>query len=173
MNSNESIYLDSGSSGYLFNYIIEKPMNKFFIAIIAAIILIPSLYAGISSTLYTTQVEWHSYQDARAMDSTKPIFVFAKMRFCTTCVAMEKDVFTDPALAKILNEQFIPVRETINFMLSSFVFDDLKDNKGEQLTFRGFPAVMIVRGDQYSLSHGYKSVKQLQTLLNKATNKVD
>ncbi|MFT6692540.1 MAG: hypothetical protein ACJAXH_003079, partial [Colwellia sp.] len=48
-------------------------MNKFFIAIIAAIILIPSLYAGISSTLYTTQVEWHSYQDARAMDSTKPI----------------------------------------------------------------------------------------------------
>ncbi|WP_170246323.1 DUF255 domain-containing protein [Colwellia hornerae] len=145
-------------------------MNKFFIALIAAIILLPSLYASISPTLYTAQVEWHSYQDARAMDSTKPIFVFAKMRFCTSCAAMEKDVFTDPALAKVLNEQFIPVRETINFMLSSFVFDDLKDKEGQHLTFRGFPAVMIVRGDQYSLSHGYKSVEQLQALLNKEIN---
>jgi len=72
------------------------------------------------------------------MNSDKPIFVFAKMRFCTTCAMMEKDVFTNSTLAKKLNENFIPVKETINFMLSSFVFDDLKDNKGEQLRFEVF-----------------------------------
>jgi len=143
-------------------------MNKSFIAIVAAIILLPSLYAAISPTLYTAEVEWHTYKEARAMKSDKPIFVFAKMRFCTTCAAMEKDVFTDPTLAKVLNEEFIPVKETINFMLSSFVFDDLKDNEGKQLTFRGFPAVMIVKGDYYSLSHGYKNVEELHAILDKA-----
>lgn len=143
-------------------------MNKFFVALIAIVILLPSLYAAISPTLYASEVEWHSYKEARAMNSDKPIFVFAKMRFCTTCAAMEKDVFTDPTLAKTLNEHFIPSKETTNFMLSSFVFEDLKDKEGEQLTFRGFPAVMIVKGDNYSLIHGYKSVEQLQAILEKA-----
>jgi thioredoxin-related protein len=143
-------------------------MNKYFIALIAAIILIPSLYAAISPTFYSAEVNWHHYKETRAMDSKKPIFVFAKMRFCTTCATMEKDIFTNPELAKVLNERFIPVKETINFALSSFVFDDLQDDEGEQLTFRGFPAVMIVKGDNYSLSHGYKNVEQLQAILNKA-----
>jgi thioredoxin-related protein len=140
-------------------------MNKSFVALIAAVILLPSLYAAISPILYTSKVEWHSYKESRAMKSDKPIFVFAKMRFCNTCAAMEKDVFTDPILANILNERFIPSKETINFALSSFVFDDLKDKEGEQLTFRGFPAVMIIKGDNYSLMHGYKTVEQLKAIL--------
>ena len=145
-------------------------MNKYFIALIAAIILLPSLYAVISPTLYTAKVEWHNYKEARVMNSDKPIFVFAKMRFCLTCAAMEKDTFTQSSLAKLLNERFIPVKETINFALSNFVFDDLQDQEGEQLTFRGFPAVMIIKGDNYSLIHGYKSAEQLHELLNKALN---
>lgn len=143
-------------------------MKKSFIAIIAAVILLPSLYAAISPMLYTAEVKWHTYKEARAMDSNKPIFVFAKMRFCTTCAAMEKDVFTNPALAKVLNEHFIPVKETINFALSSFVFDDLKDDKDEQLEFRGFPAVMIVKGNNYSLRHGYQDAEQLHAILDDA-----
>jgi len=146
-------------------------MNKTFIALIAIVILLPSLYAGLSPMLYTTEVEWYSYKDARAINSNKPIFVFAKMRFCSSCAAMEKDVFTDTALAKVLNENFIPVKETINFALSSFVFDDLKNSEGEKLTFRGFPAVMIVNNKNYTLKHGYKSKEQLHSMLNNALKK--
>lgn len=142
-------------------------MNKRFITILILAVILPSLYAGVSPFLYSAEVNWHSYKEARAIKSDKPIFVFAKMRFCSTCAAMEKNVFTDPSLAKLLNEQFIPVKETINFLFSSFEFDDLKDNKGEKLTFRGFPAVMVVTGDNFSLDHGYKSSEQLQVILNK------
>jgi len=141
-------------------------MNKYFIALIAAIILLPSLYAAISPSLYTAEIKWHNYKEARAMNSDKPIFVFAKMRFCTTCATMEKEVFTNSGLAKVLNERFIPVKETINFALSSFVFDDLHDNKGEQLSFRGFPAVMIVKGDKYTLKHGYQNIEQLHAIVD-------
>ena len=42
--------------------------------------------------------------------------------------------------------------------------------EGEQLTFRGFPAVMIIKGDNYSLSHGYKNSEQLQAILNQSLN---
>ena len=38
------------------------------------------------------------------------------------------------------------------YLTSSFVFDDLTDNKGKQLTFSGFPAVMIVKDNNYSMS---------------------
>lgn len=143
-------------------------MKKTLIALIAAVILLPSLYAAITPILYESKVEWHSYKEARAMNSDKPIFVFAKMRFCTTCATMEKNVLTDPVLAKILNERFIPSKETINSVLSKFVFDDLKNKEGEILTFRGFPAVMIVKGADYSLIHGYKTVAQLQEILEKS-----
>ena len=143
-------------------------MKKSFLSLIAAAILLPSLYAALSPLLYTIDVEWRTYKEARNMGSDKPIFVFAKMRFCTTCAAMEKEVFTDPDLAKVLNQYFIPVKETTNTMLSSFVFDDLKGDNGEPLSFRGFPAVMIVKDGNYILRHGYKSVEQLQSLLDKA-----
>ncbi|WP_077343011.1 DUF255 domain-containing protein [Pseudocolwellia agarivorans] len=145
-------------------------MKKPFIVIVAALILLPSLYAAISPILYTSEVKWYSYKEARAMNSNKPIFVFAKMRFCNTCAAMEKAEFTNPVLAKNLNEHFIPVKETINFALSSFVFDDLKDENGEQLAFKGFPSVMIVQGDKYAISNGYKNVEQIQSLLNQTLN---
>lgn len=143
-------------------------MKKPFIVIVAALILLPSLYAAVSPTLYASEVKWYSYKEARAMNSNKPIFVFAKMRFCTTCAAMEKDEFTDPVLAKKLNEHFIPVKETINFALSSFVFDDLKDENGEQLSFKGFPSVMTIKGDKYSIKNGYKSAEQLHLILDQA-----
>lgn len=143
-------------------------MKKTYIAIIAAAILLPSLYAAVSPAFYPQTINWHSYEEARAMNSEKPLFFFGSMRFCTACAAMEKDEFTNPDLAKLLNEKFIPVKETINFALSNFAFEDLIDENGEPLTFRGFPAVMIVQGNEYSLSHGYKNVEQLTNALNKA-----
>lgn len=141
-------------------------MKNRFLVIIAAVVLLPSLYAAISPYFHNSEVRWYSYEEARAMNINKPIFVFASMRFCPTCAAMETDVFTDPALAKILNDRFIPVKETTNFMFSSFIFNDLKDQKGETLSFKGFPAIMVVMGENYSLTHGYKSVGQLQNILN-------
>lgn len=140
-------------------------MKKSLILLVAAIFLVPAIYAGVSPYFYASEINWHSYKDARAMNSEKPIFVFASMRFCMTCAAMEKDVFTDPELAKLLNEHFIPVKETTNTLFSSFIFDDLKDQDNETLSFRGFPALMLVTGSKYSLSYGYKSAAELKNRL--------
>lgn len=120
-----------------------------------------------TSGLYADEINWHSYDDARALGSDKPIFVFAKMRFCSTCKKMEEEAFTDDALVRLLNENFTPVMETNNFAFSKFAFDDLKDKKGKPLKFTGFPTVMVVMGQSYSMSQGYKSAEQLKKELNK------
>lgn len=120
-----------------------------------------------SSVLLAEEIQWLGYEEARELKSDKPIFVFAKMRFCSTCAAMEDNELNDPAFVALINEHFIPVKETINFAFSRFVFDDLKDKNGDTLKFRGFPSVMIVQGDDYALSQGYKSADELTALLNK------
>lgn len=145
-------------------------MKKLLFVLVTAIVILPSLYAAVSPQFYKAEIKWKGYKEARTITSDKPIFVFAKMRFCSACAEMEKEVFTDPNLAKTLNKHFIPVKETINLAFSSFVFDDLKDEKGEILEFRGFPAVMIVIGDKYIVEHGFKSIKQLNTLLEHILN---
>ena len=35
------------------------------------------------------EVNWLDYGDARAQNSSKPIFVFGEMKFCNTCQAMK------------------------------------------------------------------------------------
>jgi thioredoxin-related protein len=155
-------------AGLAYHYVAKRmPMKKLFIPLLAAVILLPNLYAALTPLLFTTEINWHGYKEARELNSDKPIFVFAKMRFCLTCAAMEKETFTAPALTKLLNEHFIPVQETINFALSSFVFDDLQDDKGKTLEFRGFPSVMIVKGQHYAISQGYKSAEELKEILEK------
>ena len=120
-----------------------------------------------STVSLADEIKWLDYEDARELKSDKPIFVFAKMRFCSTCIAMEDNELSDPAFVAMINDNFIPVKETINFGFSRFVFDDLKDKNGDTLKFRGFPSVMIVQGDDYALSQGYKSSKGLTSLLSK------
>lgn len=110
-------------------------------------------------------VDWIDYNEARALNSDKPIFVFAKMRFCGACNEMEASTFSDPAVIALLNEHFIPVKETINSGFSRFVFDDLKDENGKTLKFRGFPSIMLVEGKKYSISQGFKTAEQLMAVL--------
>lgn len=121
----------------------------------------------IASFAIADEINWQNYDEARALASDKPIFVFAKMRFCSACKKMEEEAFTDDALVRLLNENFIPVIETNNFAFSKFAFDDLKDKKGNSLKFSGFPTVMVVMGKSYSLSQGYKSAEQLKKELSK------
>lgn len=130
--------------------------------------LLLALVIAFSSNAVAESIQWLDYKEARALNSDKPIFVFAKMRFCSACIAMEEFEFTDKDVVKTLNNDFIPVKDTTNFMFSRFVFDDLKDEKGDTLKFRGFPSVMVVKGEKYALSQGYKNAEQLKTILAKA-----
>lgn len=124
----------------------------------------------LTPTLFAEEINWLGYEEARALNSDKPIFVFAKMRFCGACIKMEEQEFTNPELAKLINTHYVPVKETINFGFSKFVFEDLKDKNGDTLKFSGFPSVMLVQGDEYALSQGYKTADNLIDILSNKLN---
>ena len=112
-----------------------------------------------------TEINWLDYEDARAQHSQKPIFVFGEMKFCSTCKAMKAEVFSQPSIAKLLNEQFLPVKHT-SFITGTHKFNDLKDNDGKPLKIVGSPAYVMIMGNDYKLAYGYKSEEEMKKMLN-------
>lgn len=116
-------------------------------------------------SLADANVNWLDYDDARAQNSSKPIFVFGEMKFCSTCQAMKDEVFSQPAVAKLLNERFLPVKHT-SYITGNHKFKDLKDKDGKALKIVGSPAYVMIMGDEYKLAYGYKSEDEMKKMLN-------
>ena len=116
-------------------------------------------------SLADTEINWLDYEDARAQNSSKPIFVFGEMKFCSTCQAMKAEVFSQPAVAKLLNERFLPVKHT-SYITGNHKFKDLKDKNGKPLKIVGSPAYVMITGDEYKLAYGFKSEEEMKKMLN-------
>lgn len=57
-------------------------------------------------------VHWHSYTDGlkKAAKESKLMFVSLYADWCVPCRIMEKNVYPEPSVAKLLNERFVAVR---------------------------------------------------------------
>jgi thioredoxin-related protein len=116
-------------------------------------------------SLADTEINWLDYKDAREQKSSKPIFVFGEMKFCSTCQAMKAEVFSQPEIISLLNEQFLPVKHT-SYITGNHKFKDLKDKEGNPLKIVGSPAYVMITGDEYKLAYGYKSKDEMKKMLN-------
>ena len=109
----------------------------------------------------SVEIHWLDYEDARALDSDKPIFVFAEMAFCSACKKMKEDVFVVEDIAEVLNQQFLPVR-----MHSIGIFpnklDDIRDENDEPLKLKGSPGFVIIKDNQYTVFYGFQSADTLR-----------
>lgn len=111
-----------------------------------------------------TEINWLEYEDARALKSDKPIFVFGEMRFCQYCQQMKAEVFTQEEIINTLNNDFIPVKHS-SFISGKHKFKDLKDKEGKPLKLVGSPLIMVVEGDKYRYGFGFRDAEQLMTVL--------
>ena len=118
------------------------------------------------------KVLWNNYDDARELNSGKMMFVFTEMKLCSVCNKMKKEVFTQPEIVSLLNDNFIAVKES-NYLPTSFTFDDLKDEDGNALNFRAWPAYIFLKGDDYKIIYGYKSPEEMKALLEAALRKAN
>jgi thioredoxin-related protein len=116
-------------------------------------------------SLADTEINWLDYKDAREQKSSKPIFVFGEMKFCSTCQAMKAEVFSQSEIISLLNEQFLPVKHT-SYITGNHKFKDLKDKEGNPLKIVGSPAYVMITGDEYKLAYGYKSKDEMKKMLN-------
>ena len=77
-------------------------------------ILFPLLLAALfSGTMQAQNIEWKTIEQAAKTDSksnTKLYFVDFYTSWCGWCKKMDRETFTNPIVAKILNTYYIPVK---------------------------------------------------------------
>lgn len=109
----------------------------------------------------TAQVEWMDYEDARALKSDKPIFVFGEMAFCSACKKMKKEVFSLNDIAATLNQDFVPVRmHTLGIFPNTL--NDIMDEDNKPLKLAGSPGFVVIKDNKYSVFYGFQSAETLR-----------
>ena len=149
------------------------------------ILFLLSLMAFIVGAAHAQQVEWKTIEQAAKTDTktnAKLFFVDFYTSWCGWCKKMDKETFSNPVVAKILNTYYIPVKFNAEGT-SEFTW---KDNKysasatapgGKQGTHSfakavlgtrmGFPSFGIFNSDQSKLTiiQGYQNAEDFIIIL--------
>jgi len=122
----------------------------------------------------------HSLDEAKelAQFTKKPIFMFLESRNCFYCPKMLEDIFPDPSLAKIINNDYIPL-----LLDNSIDADSDVENTGqspERLTVSMTPAIYFMgpneeklnrKGKKHMIVYGFWNKKDMHEWLKDGTRK--
>ncbi|TNF40840.1 MAG: DUF255 domain-containing protein [Bacteroidetes bacterium] len=126
-------------------------------------------------------VKWYSIEEAVAMAKTspRPIFVDAYTDWCGWCKKLDKDTFSNPVIAEILNNKYYAVKfdaegkEPVTFQGRKFVNDGTM-GRTHQLAYAllqgnlGYPTVVFLTANSELITpvSGYKTPAQIEPMLH-------
>ncbi|UXP32152.1 DUF255 domain-containing protein [Reichenbachiella agarivorans] len=119
-----------------------RDYTKIFM-ILVAVAVIGSSYALVEKEPKATEVKWYTFEEAVALNKTKPkkIFIDVYTDWCGWCKKMDAGTFNHPEIAKYLNEKYYPVklnaeqREDIQFNDHTFKWQDTGRNGIHELAY--------------------------------------
>lgn len=87
-------------------------MGKVVRNLIFGIVLVVAVSMRPVSTEHEGAVKWMTFEDAVAQSekTKKKIFIDVYTDWCGWCKVMDRNTFNDPIVAKLLNEEFYPVK---------------------------------------------------------------
>ena len=131
-------------------------------------------------TAQTATVKWYSIEEAAALAKSdpRPIFVDAYTDWCGWCKKLDKDTFSNPVIAEILNTKYYAVKfdaegsEPVTFQGRKFV-NDGSLGKTHQLAYAllqgelGYPTVVFLTANSELITpvSGYKTPVQIEPML--------
>lgn len=148
-------------------------------AIIISIICILSSLMAHSQT----GVKWYTIEEAEKLmnETPKPLFIDTYTDWCSWCKKMDKETFTEPVIAEMLNNDFYAVKfdaetkDEITFMGQKFI-NDGSAGKAHQLAVSllqgqlAYPTVVILTpkdGKIYiSPIPGYKVPEEMEIIMS-------
>jgi len=148
-------------------------MKKLFLILLLAA---PALLI----TAQTVDVKWYSIEEAAALAKTdpRPLFVDAYTDWCGWCKKLDKDTFSHPVIAEILNTKYYAVKfdaegkEPVTFQGRKFV-NDGSLGKTHQLAYAllqgqlGYPTVVFLTATSELITpvSGFKTPVQIEPML--------
>lgn len=96
---------------FLIQQIELQKMKKYFL-----LLLVSGLFSTVKAqavkTTETSVVKWMTFEEAvkRSETEKRKIFIDVYTDWCGWCKVMDKNTFTDPKIAKLLNEKFYAVK---------------------------------------------------------------
>lgn len=128
----------------------------------------------------TTPVKWYTITEAEALakESPRPIFVDTFTDWCGWCKKLDKETFSDPVIAAILNSKYYPVKfdaeskAPVTFQGRTFI-NDGKLGAAHQLAYAllqgnlSYPTVVFLTAKSELITPvgGFKSAKDFEPLL--------
>ena len=128
----------------------------------------------------TEEVKWYSIEEAAALakSNPRPIFVDAYTDWCGWCKKLDKDTFSNPVIAEILNTKYYAVKfdaegkNPVTFQGKKFI-NDGSLGKTHQLAYAllqgnmGYPTVVFLTADSELITpvSGYKTPVQFEPML--------
>lgn len=75
-------------------------------------LLIIAVIAFFSLNSFTQEVKWYTIEEAVELNKTNPkkFFIDVYTDWCSWCKVMDKETFSHPEIAKILNENYYPIK---------------------------------------------------------------
>lgn len=148
---------------------------------IVVVMILASLGLSKMATAQDSKVKWYTFEEAVKLNQTehKKIFIDVYTEWCGWCKKMEATTFSDPTIAKILNEDYYPVRfnaetkDTINFAGKQFINEGGKSRSPHQLAVAllqgkmSYPTVAYLNENNQLLTSvpGYYTPDRLEPIL--------
>ncbi len=130
----------------------------------------------------TGKVKWHTFEEAVSLNKENPrkLFIDVYTDWCGWCKKMDKDTFTDPVIAEILNSQYYAIKfnaeskEPVNFAGTTYINEGNKSRSTHQLAIAllqgqmSYPSAAYMTEDMQLLTAvpGYFTAKNLEPILN-------
>jgi thioredoxin-related protein len=149
---------------------------------------IVSSMAQVPGATGTPAVKWRSLGEAEILFKKLPlpIFIDAYTDWCGWCKKMDRDTFTNPVIADILNNKFYPVKfdaegsDSITFLGKTYI-NDGKYGRTHQLGIAllngqlSYPTVVFVTLEKTGISvlpvPGYRAPADMEILLSYISDK--
>lgn len=128
-------------------------------------------------------VQWYEWNDGYplAMKKKKPVVISMHTTWCGWCKKMDRDVYTDKDVVKMLNNDFVaikfdPERKDKTYMIDTMSLDgqslmNLLTN-GQRL---GFPTTIVINPNKNQVVYaeaGYQDADQFEKSLEAVLNKL-
>ncbi len=87
-------------------------MKKYFLLLLISGLLGAEVYGQVAQASEGAAVKWMTFEEAvkRSETEKRKIFIDVYTDWCGWCKVMDKNTFTDPKIAKLLNEEFYAVK---------------------------------------------------------------